>query len=255
MLSTSHAADAKFILELDEEISLRLAEVEKMSKSKFNVVNPDDLVEKYGADTLRMYEMFLGPVEQSKPWNTNGIEGVFKFLKKFWALFHDRDGNFAVSEDKATAEELKVLHGSIRKIEDDVARLSLNTSVSNFMIATNELGSLKCNKRSILEPFVVLLAPYAPHISEELWSLLGHETSVCDAQFPVFDEKYLKEDSKEYPIMINGKMRAKISFAADTPTKDMEAAVVDNELVQKWLEGKAPKKIIVVPNKIINVVV
>jgi leucyl-tRNA synthetase len=247
------AVGATFVLENEKFVCGW--EVEKMSKSKFNVVNPDDLVDKYGADTLRMYEMFLGPVEQSKPWNTNGIEGVFKFLRKFWALFHDRDGNFAVSDEKASPEEMKILHGTIKKIEDDIARLSLNTSVSNFMIATNELSALKCNKKEILEPMVVLLSSYAPHLPEELWSLLGHAKTVFDSKFPTFDENHLKEESKEYPIMINGKMRAKISFAADTPNHEMEQAVKENEQVQKWLEGKAPKKIIVVPNKIINVVV
>lgn len=247
------AVDAQFVLE-DGKFGCGW-EVEKMSKSKYNVVNPDDLVEKYGADTLRMYEMFLGPIEQSKPWNTNGIEGVYKFLRKFWGLFHDKGNNFLVTDDAPSAAELKILHGTIKKIEDDVARLSLNTSVSNFMIATNELGGLKSNKRAILAPFVILLAPYAPHIAEELWKLLGNAGTVFDADFPTFDEKYLKEESKEYPIMINGKMRAKISFATGTPKEEMEQAVVANELVQKWLEGKAPKKIIIVPNKIVNVVV
>ncbi len=246
--------EARYILEEDGKY-LCGWEVEKMSKSKYNVVNPDELVDRYGADTLRMYEMFLGPVEQSKPWNTNGIEGVWKFLRKFWGLFHDNNGNFAVSEDAATPAELKILHGTIKKIEDDVTRLSLNTSVSNFMIATNELNSIKSNKRAILEPFVILLAPYAPHIAEELWSLLGHTETVFDASFPVFDEQYLKEDSKEYPIMINGKMRAKISFASGTPNAEMEKGVLANELVQKWLEGKAPKKVIIVPDKIVNIVV
>ncbi|WP_258105066.1 leucine--tRNA ligase [Marinoscillum sp. MHG1-6] len=246
------AADATFELEGDKFICGW--EVEKMSKSKYNVVNPDDLVEKYGADTLRMYEMFLGPVEQSKPWNTNGIEGVFKFLRKFWGLFHDNGGNFSITNDAPSAEELKVLHGTIKKIEEDVERLSLNTSVSNFMIATNELASLKCKKKEVLEPFVILLAPYAPHISEELWSLLGHEGTVFDAAFPKFDEKYLKEESKEYPIMINGKMRAKISFSVDAPKDEMEKTVLDNDVVQKWLEGKPPKKVIIVPNKIVNIV-
>lgn len=249
----SDSEDAEFVLEDGKFICGW--EVEKMSKSKYNVVNPDELVDKYGADTLRMYEMFLGPIEASKPWNTNGIEGVFKFLRKFWSLFYDKNGNFAVSDGEPSAEELKVLHGTIKKIEDDVARLSLNTSVSNFMIATNELGSLKCNKKAILEPFVVLLAPYAPHIAEELWSQLGHSDTVFNAAFPAFDEKYLKEESKEYPIMINGKMRAKISFSVDTPKDVMEKTVLENEAVQKWLEGKPPKKMIIVPNKIVNVVV
>ncbi|XOV95208.1 MAG: leucine--tRNA ligase [Bacteroidota bacterium] len=232
-----------------------VSEVEKMSKSKFNVVNPDDLVEQYGADTLRMYEMFLGPVEASKPWNTNGIEGVFKFLRRFWGLFHDDKGNFTVSDEAPNAAELKILHGTIRKIEDDIERLSLNTSVSNFMIATNELASLKCNKRSILEPFTILLASYAPHITEELWSLLGHDSTVFDATIPAFDAQYLKEDSKEYPIMINGKMRTKISFSTDATQAEVQKTVAENEVVQKWLEGKPPKKVIFVPNKIVNVVV
>lgn len=247
------AADAQFVLE-DGKFACGW-EVEKMSKSKYNVVNPDELVEKYGADTLRMYEMFLGPIEQSKPWNTNGIEGVYKFLRKFWGFFHDKSGSFKLSDENPSAAELKILHGTIKKIEDDVTRLSLNTSVSNFMIATNELGALKCNRKAILEPFVILLAPYAPHIAEELWSQLGNTETVFDASFPTFDEKYLKEESKEYPIMINGKMRAKISFATDTPKDEIEKAVVENEMVQKWLEGKPPKKIIIVPNKIVNVVV
>ncbi|MFT6854103.1 MAG: leucyl-tRNA synthetase [Cyclobacteriaceae bacterium] len=229
-------------------------ETEKMSKSKYNVVNPDDLVIKYGADTLRMYEMFLGPIEQSKPWNTNGIEGVSKFLKRFWALFFKNDA-INISTEKPSKAEYKVLHTLIKKIEEDIERLSLNTSVSNFMIATNELSSLKCNKNSVLEPLVILLAPYAPHLAEELWHALGNETTVFDESYPIFEAKYLVEDSKEYPIMINGKMRAKISFASDVPQEQMKTMVLQNELVQKWLDGKDPKKIIVVPNKIINVVI
>jgi leucyl-tRNA synthetase len=225
-----------------------------MSKSKYNVVNPDDLVIKYGADTLRMYEMFLGPIEQSKPWNTNGIEGVSKFLKRFWALFFKNDA-INISTEKPSKAEYKVLHTLIKKIEEDIERLSLNTSVSNFMIATNELSSLKCNKNSVLEPLVILLAPYAPHLAEELWHALGNETTVFDESYPIFEAKYLVEDSKEYPIMINGKMRAKISFASDVPQEQMKTMVLQNELVQKWLDGKDPKKIIVVPNKIINVVI
>ncbi len=247
------AKNATFKLEGDKFICD--AEVEKMSKSKYNVVNPDDLVDQYGADTLRMYEMFLGPVEQSKPWNTNGIEGVYKFLRRFWGLFHDNKGNFNVVEEQPSAAELKVLHGTIKKIDEDVDRLSLNTSVSSFMIATNELSSLKCNKKAILEPFVILLASYAPHISEELWYLLGHKETVFDTSFPSFDEKHLKEDSKEYPIMINGKMRTKISFSTDATQAEVQQAVTENEVVQKWLEGKPPKKVIFVPNKIVNVVV
>ena len=230
-------------------------EVEKMSKSKYNVVNPDELVEKYGADTLRMYEMFLGPVEQSKPWNTNGIEGVYKFLRKFWSLFHDKQDNFAISNDKATKEEMKVLHGLLKKIEEDVERLSLNTSVSNFMIAVNELQALKCNKKEVLEPMTIALAPYAPHLAEELWHALGNKDTVCDATFPAFDESYLVEDTIEYPIMVNGKMRAKLQLGAGLSSKEIEEQALAHENVQKWTEGKTPKKVIVVPKKIVNVVV
>ena len=246
------AKDAEFVLENGKYLCGW--EVEKMSKSKYNVVNPDDLVVKYGADTLRMYEMFLGPVEQSKPWNTNGIEGVSKFLKKLWTLFYNNE-TIDLSNAEPTKEEWKILHTLIKKIEDDIERLSLNTSVSNFMIATNELASLKCNKKAILESMVILLAPYAPHLAEELWFVLGNQTTVFDASFPVFDPKHLVEESKEYPIMINGKMRAKIEFASDALQEEMKATVLAHESVKKWLEGKEPKKIIVVPNKIINIVV
>lgn len=238
----------------EEFITVR-REVEKMSKSKYNVVNPDDLVEKYGADTLRMYEMFLGPIEQSKPWNTNGIEGVYKFLRKFWGLFHDKQDNFDVSDEKASKEEMKVLHGLIKKIEDNVERLSLNTSVSNFMIAVNELQSLKCNKREVLEPMTIALAPYAPHLAEELWHALGNDSTVCDATFPIFDASYLVEDTIEYPVMVNGKMRAKIQLGAELNPKEIEEQALAHPNVQKWTEGKPPKKVIVVPKKIVNVVV
>ncbi|MFY0606858.1 MAG: leucine--tRNA ligase [Cyclobacteriaceae bacterium] len=250
--SIKDAKDAAF--ELEDGKYICGWEVEKMSKSKYNVVNPDDLVEKYGADTLRMYEMFLGPIEQSKPWNTNGIEGVAKFLRKFWALFHSND-QFAISDDPATKDELKVLHGLIKKIDDDVDRLSLNTSVSNFMIATNELSSLKCNKRAILEPMTILLASYAPHISEELWSFLGHDESIVNAQLPEFDASHLVEDTIEYPIMVNGKMRAKIQVAANLSKDEIQEIALAEPNVAKWTEGKTPKKIIVVPKKIVNVVV
>ena len=244
--------DAEFILE-DGKYHCGW-EIEKMSKRWFNVVNPDDLVEQYGADTLRMYEMFLGPVEASKPWNTNGIDGVFKFLRKFWNLFHDREA-LSISEEEPTKEEWKILHGLIKKVSEDCESLSLNTSVSAFMIATNELGSKQCSKRAILEPMTVLLSPFAPHMSEELWHLLGHNTSIVDATFPIFDAQYLKEDSFEYPIMVNGKMRAKVQFASDASKEEIEAGALADEKVQKWLEGKQPRKVIVVPKKIVNVVV
>lgn len=229
-------------------------EVEKMSKSKFNVVNPDALIEKYGADTLRMYEMFLGPIEQSKPWNTNGIEGVYKFLRKFWSLFHS--GNeWNISEEPASKAELKILHGTIKKIAEDAERLSLNTSVSTFMIAVNELSALKCNKRDVLEPLTVLLSPFAPHLAEELWHLLGNNTSVVDATYPIHDEKCLVEDSIEYPVSVNGKVRAKISFPANASKEEVESGALADETIQKWLDGKTPRKVIVVPGKIVNIVV
>jgi leucyl-tRNA synthetase len=202
-----------------------------------------------------MYEMFLGPIEQSKPWNTNGIEGVSKFIRKYWALFHDRDYTFSVSDEAATKEELKVLHQLIRKIGEDIERLSLNTSVSNFMIATNELSALNCNKRAILEPMTILLASYAPHIAEELWSLLGHTDTIWTASLPEYDAANEVEDTIEYPIMVNGKMRAKIQVSADLSKEAIEELALAEPNVMKWTEGKPPKKIIVVPKKIVNVVV
>ena len=248
----SDFTDAEFILEGDKYICG--TEVEKMSKSKHNVVNPDTIVDTYGADTLRMYEMFLGPLEQSKPWNTQGIDGVFKFLRRFWNLFHDAQGNFTLSDANPTKEELKVLHKTLKKIEQDIENFSFNTSVSEFMICTNELSSLKCNKRSVLEPLVIALAPFAPHIAEELWEKLGHTQTILEATFPQYDEKHLIESSVNYPISINGKVRAQMQFALNMPKEDIEKTVLASELVQKWSEGKPPKKIIVVPGKIVNVV-
>lgn len=228
--------------------------VEKMSKSKYNVVNPDSIVDDYGADTLRMYEMFLGPLEASKPWSTQGIDGVYKFLRRFWNLFHDTAGNFKITEAVPTREELKVLHKTIKKVEQDIENFSFNTSVSEFMICANELSSLKCNKRAVLEPLVIALSPFAPHIAEELWSLLGHPDTVLNATFPKYDEQYLTESSHNYPISINGKVRAQMNFALDMPKEDIEKQVLASEIVQKWSEGKPPKKVIVVPGKIVNVV-
>lgn len=245
--------DAEFILEDGKYICG--AEVEKMSKSKYNVVNPDVVVENFGADTLRLYEMFLGPLEQFKPWNTNGIDGVHKFLKKAWRLFYDNSGKYVVTEDAPTKEEQKALHTTIKKIEEDIEKLSLNTSVSNFMICVNELTSLKCHKKEILEKLLILLAPYAPHFSEELWSVLGHTESITYAPFPKFDGSFLVEDAFEYPIMVNGKMRNKLSFPMDADKTEIEKAVMEDPKVAKWLDGKPPKKIIVVPKKIVNVVV
>jgi len=245
--------DAEFILEDGKYICGH--EVEKMSKSKYNVVNPDDIIERYGADTLRLYEMFLGPLEQFKPWNTNGIDGVYKFLKKLWSLFHNDKGEFFVSDAKPTKEELKVLHKTIKKATEDIERYSFNTSVSEFMICVNELTALKCNKASILTDLIITIAPYAPHITEELWYKLGNVESITKASFPKFNEEYLKESDHEYPVSVNGKMRAKMSFPLDMPKEDIEKQVLASDAIQKWLEGKEPKKVIIVPKKIVNVVV
>jgi len=246
-------ANAEFILEGGKYICG--VEVEKMSKSKFNVVNPDDLIERYGADTLRMYEMFLGPLEQSKPWNTNGIEGVFKFLRKFWRLFHNDAWEFTVSNDEAAKAELKSLHKIIRKVEEDVERFSFNTSVSSFMIAVNELTDLKCNKRSILQDMVIILSPYAPHICEELWVLLGNEAGTLSyAPYPKFNAAYLIEDEFAYPISINGKTKMNLNISLSLELKDIEATVLANTDVQKYLDGKTPKKVIVVKGRIVNIV-
>jgi leucyl-tRNA synthetase len=198
--------------------------------------------------------MFLGPLEQSKPWSTSGIDGVYKFLRRFWNLFHDNLGNWNVSDAEPTKEELKALHKVIKKVEHDVEHFSFNTSVSEFMICANELSSLKCNKRSILEPLTIVLASYAPHITEELWEKLGHKVSILNASYPAFNESYLKESDFEYPISINGKVRAKMNFALDMPVSDMEKIVMASEAVQKWTEGKAPKKVIIVPGRIVNIV-
>lgn len=230
--------------------------VEKMSKRLYNVVNPDDVVTKYGADTLRLYEMFLGPLTDAKPWNTNGISGTSNFLRKFWRLFfEDQSGKQKWTDAEPTADELKVLHRTIKRVEEDIERLSFNTVVSTFMIAVNELSDLKCHKKAILQDMLILLAPYAPHITEELWVALGNEAgTVSAASFPVFNPKYLEESAFEYPIQINGKVRANIPFPIDMSKEDIEQGVLANETVQRWLEGKAPKKVVVVPKRIVNVV-
>ncbi|MDQ1141576.1 leucine--tRNA ligase [Pedobacter agri] len=247
-------ANAEFILEGGKYICG--VEVEKMSKSKFNVVNPDDLIERYGADTLRMYEMFLGPLEQSKPWNTNGIEGVFKFLRKFWRLFHNEAWESTVSDAEPTKAELKSLHKIIKKVQDDIERFSFNTSVSSFMIAVNELTDLKCNKRSILQDMVVILSPYAPHICEELWVQLGNDAGTLSyTAFPTFNPEHLVEDEFAYPVSINGKMKMNLNLSLTLAQPEVEAILLANEQFQKFLDGKAPKKIIFVKGKIINVVV
>ncbi len=231
------------------------SEIEKMSKSKYNVVNPDDVVSHYGADTLRLYEMFLGPLEQSKPWSTHGIDGVSKFLRKFWNLFHDANGNFNVSDEEPSKDEYKVLHKTIRKIEEDIETFSFNTSASEFMICVNGLQALKCNKRAILEPLTIVLSPFTPHITEELWEKLGHHESILKATYPKFEEKYLIETSFEYPVSINGKVRAKMNFALDMPKEDMEKLILASDEIQKWTEGKAPKKVIIVQGRMVNVVI
>ncbi|MFI3318960.1 MAG: leucine--tRNA ligase [Rikenellaceae bacterium] len=242
-------ADAEFILE-DGKYICGWA-VEKMSKSMYNVVNPDMIVERYGADTLRMYEMFLGPLEQSKPWDTNGIDGVHKFLRKFWKLYY-KSGELSISDDQATPAELKSLHKTIKKISEDIENFSFNTSVSAFMICLNELGD--CNNRTIIEPLTILIAPFAPHIAEELWSASGHESTIFDESYPACDESYLVESSFEYPVMMNGKLRFKQSYPLDKSPKEIESEVIAMEAAQRWLEGKAPKKVIVVKGKIINIV-
>ncbi len=243
--------DAEFILE-DGKYICGYA-VEKMSKSMFNVVNPDDIVEKYGADTLRLYEMFLGPLEQSKPWDTNGIDGVNRFLKKLWGLFY-KGGQWTVTDSAPTKEELKSLHKLIKKVSQDIENFSFNTSIAAFMICVNELTQLRCHSREVLSNLIVVLTPFAPHISEELWHALGNETTVCDAQWPEYKEDYLKESNVTYAVSFNGKTRFNIEVAADMPREEVEKLVLANEAAQKWMEGKTIRKIIVVPGKIVNIV-
>ncbi|WP_449401680.1 leucine--tRNA ligase [Flavisolibacter nicotianae] len=246
-------ADAEFILEDGKYICG--VETEKMSKSKVNTVNPDHIVERFGADTFRMYEMFLGPVEMSKPWDTKGIEGVHRFLKKLWRLFFDEMKGSVVTNDNATPEELKVLHRTIKKIAEDTERFSFNTCVSAFMVCVNELTDLKCHKRDVLEQLLILLTPYAPHISEELWHQLGHTTSILDASYPAFESKYLVETTKEYPVSINGKMRTTMVLDLAATQEQVQDSVLQNPVVQKWMEGKPLKKLIFVKGKMINVVI
>ncbi len=244
--------DATFILE-DGKYTCG-SEVEKMSKSKYNVVNPDDIINEYGADTLRLYEMFLGPLEQSKPWSTQGISGVHNFLRRFWRLFHSNNGEFFLSDEAASPAELKTLHKTLKKVEEDIERFSFNTTVSSFMICVNELTDLKCNKRSILEPLLIALCPSAPHFCEELWALCGHSTSITQATFPAFNEQYLVEDSFEYPVSINGKVKFKMNLSLKLTKEEIEKSILDNSEMSKFVQG-APKKVIVVPGRIVNVVV
>ncbi len=245
--------DAEFILEDGKYICGW--EIEKMSKSKHNVVNPDELIEQYGADTLRIYEMFLGPLEHHKPWDTKGIEGVFRFLKKMWRLYFDMDGNLLLTDEQPDKSELKSLHQAIKKVRQDIERFSFNTAVSTFMICVNELTDLKCHKKAILEPLAVLISPYAPHFAEELWRQTGHENSIEYEPYPEHNEKYLEESTFTYPVSFNGKMRFKLELPKDMARQEIEKQVLEAHESEKWLAGKAPKKIIVVPNKIINVVV
>ncbi len=243
--------DAEFILEDGKYIVGR--EVEKMSKSKYNVVNPDDICNEYGADTLRLYEMFLGPLEQAKPWNTAGITGVYGFLKKLWRLYFD-DNGLNITNDEPTVDMYKSLHKTIKKVTEDIENFSFNTSVSQFMICVNELAQQKCHHRAILEPLAVLVSPYAPHISEELWSALGHEGSITTVAFPKFEEKYLVESEKEYPVSFNGKMRFTIKLPLDLTAAQIEEIVMADERTQNQLQGRTPNKVIIVPGKIINLV-
>ncbi len=245
--------DAEFILEDGRYICGW--EVEKMSKSKHNVVNPDELIDHYGADTFRLYEMFLGPLESHKPWDTKGIEGVYRFIRKFWRLFVDENGNLIVVDDQPGDKELKVIHQTIRKTAEDIERFSFNTAVSQFMICVNELTDLKCHKKNILEHLLVLVSPYAPHIAEELWSRLGHESSVTASSYPVFKAEYIRENTFEYPVSFNGKMRFKLEMPVGASREEIEQQALANEKAARWLEGKEVRKVIVVPNKIINIVV
>src|SRR6056297_2410652 len=245
--------NAEFVLEDGKYIVGR--EVEKMSKSKYNVVNPDAICEEYGADSLRLYEMFLGPLEQSKPWNTAGITGTHSFLKKLWRLYHSgADSSFAVSEETPSKDALKTLHKTIKKVEEDIENFSFNTSVSTFMICVNELSSQKCTSREILEPLAILVSPYAPHIAEELWEKLGHTESISTAPFPKFEPSYLVESTKEYPISFNGKMRFKLELSLDLNKDEIEAVVMKHEKTKDQLQGRTPKKVIIVPGKIVNIV-
>ncbi|MBT8205972.1 MAG: class I tRNA ligase family protein, partial [Eudoraea sp.] len=245
--------ESEFVLEDGKYLVGR--EVEKMSKSKYNVVNPDEICVEYGADALRLYEMFLGPLEQAKPWNTAGITGVYGFLKKLWKLYHSGpEGTFYVQEDPPEKAALKTLHKTIKKVEEDIENLSFNTSVSSFMICVNELSAQKCKNREILTPLAILISPYAPHMAEELWHKLGHKASVANAAFPVFDQQFLVEDTKAYPISFNGKMRFTLELPLDLDKEGIEKAVMDHEKTQAQLQGRTPKRVIVVPGKIVNIV-
>ena len=225
-----------------------------MSKSKYNVQTPDQLVEKFGADTLRLYEMFLGPLEQFKPWDTKGINGVHNFLRKFWRLVHDENNKFTVSENKPSHENLRTLHKTIKKVDEDISRFSFNTIVSTLMICINELLDQKCNNREVIKGFTILLSPYAPHIAEEIWNKLGNKESVFFSSFPEYKPEYLKQNRIDYPVSFNGKMRYKITLPATNSKKEIEAAVMQHEKTKHYLSNKSPKKIIIIPQRIVNIV-
>ena len=244
--------DAEFITEENGKYIVG-REIEKMSKSKYNVVTPDDICNEYGADTLRLYEMFLGPLEQAKPWNTAGISGVFGFLKKLWRLYFDENG-LIVTNDEPTKDNLKTLHKTIKKVAEDIEGFSFNTSVSQFMICVNELSTQNCHSRAILEPLAIVISPYAPHIAEELWSQLGNSGSISTVAFPTLDEKHLVESSKEYPVSFNGKMRFTIELSLDLTVPEIQEIIMKDERTLKQLDGKTPNKIIIVPGKVINLV-
>jgi leucyl-tRNA synthetase len=244
---------AEFILEDGQYICGH--GVEKMSKSLFNVVNPDDIVSSYGADTLRLYEMFLGPVEQSKPWSTKGIDGVYRFLKKYWRLFFNEKGTFDISEAEPNKEEMKILHQTIKKVKEEIEKFSFNTAISSFMICVNQLTDLKCNKRKILNDLTLCLAPFAPHITEEIWHKMGNQESITKQYFPEFEETIVKEKTFTCPVSFNGKVRFQKEFSVDASKEEIETAVLEDPASEKWLQDKKPKKVIVVPNKIVNIVV
>jgi leucyl-tRNA synthetase len=253
MLKSQDSDFKNSTFKLENNLFYCVREQEKMSKSKFNVVNPDEICDKYGADTLRMYEMFLGPIEQSKPWDTRGISGVHSFLKKFWSLFF-KDGLINVSEEEPSKESLKSLHKTIKKITEDIEKLSLNTCISSFMICINELSSIRCNNREVLNELLILISPFAPHFAEELWSQLGHKESIVYQVYPEYNEKYLVETDKLYPVSFNGKTKFTINLPLDLSNKQIEDAVLSFEKTKSILNDSEPKKVIVVPGKIINIV-
>ena len=250
----SENSEAEFVLNAEGNY-LCGVEVEKMSKSKYNVVNPDDIINEYGADTLRLYEMFLGPLEQSKPWNTNGIEGVYRFLNKLWRMFYNDNGTLKVNDAPASEKALRTLHKTLKKIEEDIEKFSFNTSVSSFMICVNELNEEKCSNKSALRDLLIAIAAFAPHIAEELWAAIGEKETIFNAAFPQFNEAFIKESTIAYPVAFNGKVRYQLNVAADLPHTEVQTLALQHADAEKWLEGAAPKKVIVVPGRMVNVVI